>query len=443
MLFLLALTEMPPFRDSSTKKFSPDLWRKAQRQIFDLAVISAIAFAVLWSFYDFRYSARGSGMAANPLLSEFARRMGPSGSAIVLQIAHWHLLPESYLYGVVDVSSLGVIPTFLFGKVYPSAQWFYFPAIFFIKSTVGFLLLCCLVPLNKTLREKMFRRELYFLVIPPAIYISAALFSGINYGVRHLLPVFPFLIVLAATGAWNMAQRRRAAAVFVAVLVFFHIVSSVRAFPNYISYANELWGGPENAHRIMADSNVDWGQGLKAMKRYIDQRQTKDCWFADFGSVVADAAYYGIPCKPLPASFANAVRSPMPIIPHQIDGPVFLSSSEISGTIWGSDWDNPYFQFRGMQPSALIANSILVFDGKIDVSAASALTHENLSMRLLRSKQLDEALLEAERAVAIAPNIPGAHTTLGNVLTEMNRKSEGQLEFDLAQKLGEAMNAPR
>jgi len=204
-----------------------------------------------------------------------------------------------------------------------------------------------------------------------------------------------------------------------------------------------LWGGPENAHRIMADSNVDWGQGLKAMKRYIDQRQIKDCWFADFGSVVADAAYYGIPCKSLPASFANAVRSPMPIIPQQIDGPVFLSSSEISGTIWGSDWDNPYFQFRGMQSSALIANSILVFDGKIDVSAASALTHENLSMRLLRSKQLDEALLEAERAVAIAPNTPGAHTARGNVLTEMNRKSEGQSEFELAQKLGEAMIAPR
>src|SRR5882672_1577730 len=185
MLFLLALTEMPLFRDSSTKKFSPDLWKKARRQIFDLTVISAIAFAVLWSFYGFRYSARASGMATNPPFSEFARRMGPSGSAIVLQIAHWHLLPESYLYGVVDVSSLGVIPTFLFGKVYPSAQWFYFPAIFVIKSTVGFLLLCCLAPLNKTLREKMFRRELFFLLIPPAIYVSAAFFSGINYGVRH------------------------------------------------------------------------------------------------------------------------------------------------------------------------------------------------------------------------------------------------------------------
>ena len=57
----------------------------------------------------------------------------------------------------------------------------------------------------------------------------------------------------------------------------------VRAFPNYIPYANELWGGPAKTHEILADSNVDWGQGLVALKQYIDQHQIKNCWFAYFG----------------------------------------------------------------------------------------------------------------------------------------------------------------
>jgi 4-amino-4-deoxy-L-arabinose transferase-like glycosyltransferase len=443
MLFLLALTELPPFWDASSKKIAPDLRKKALRQTFSLVIISVIALAVLWSLYGFRYSARSHGLAVNPPLSEFARRMGPSGSAVVLQIARWHLLPESFLYGVVDVYSPAVIPTFLLGKVYPAGQWFYFPAVFVIKSTVAFLLLCCLVPLTRALREKKFRREVSFLVIPPIVYLAAALFSGINYGVRHLLPVYPFLIVLVAFCAWTIVERRRAVAILVAILFVFHIVSSLRAFPNYISYANELWGGPQNAHRILADSNVDWGQGLKAMKRYIDQRQIKECWFAYFGSVVADSAYYGIPCQPLPASFANAVNMQMPVIPPSVDGPVFISASEIAGTYWGADWDNPYVSFRKVRPSALIADSILVFDGKIDVSSAAALTHETLAQHLLQSKQLDQALAEADQAIAIAPNTPGAHNARGKVLVEMNRKPEALSEFDLAQKFAEAMMAPQ
>ncbi len=443
MLLLLAVTDLPPFWDAASNKVAPGIWKRALEQIFSLTAVTAISLLVLWSFYGFRYSARANALAVNPPLSEFARRMGPNGSAIVLQIAHWHLLPESYLYGVVDVYSPAVIPTFLFGKVYPAGQWFYFPAIFVVKSTVAFLILCCLVPLSKALRERKCRREVFFLLIPPVVYFCAALFSGINYGVRHLLPVYPFLIVLAAFSAWHLAQRRRAAAVLVAILLVFHIASSMSAFPDYISYANELWGGPRNAHRILADSNVDWGQGLKAMKRYIDQRQIKDCWFAYFGSVVADAAYYGIPCKPLPASFANAVQLPLPVIPQSVDGPVFLSASEIAGTYWGADWDNPYLSFRNAPPSAVIADSILVYDGKVDLSSAAALTHEQLSARLLQANQLDQALAEADRAVAIAPNMPGAHATRGNILAAMNRKSEALVEFDQAQKLGEAMMSPR
>jgi hypothetical protein len=438
MLFLLAVVELMPFRDPVTKKCSPDLLKKALRQISSLAIISGISIVVLWSFYGFRYSARASGQALNPPLSVYASKIGPSGSAIVMRVAHWRLLPESYLYGFVDVYSPAPIPTFLFGKVYAEGQWFYFPAIFVIKSTAAFLLLCCLVPFTPYLRDKMFRREIFFLIIPPFIYLAAAFLSGINYGVRHLLPIYPFLIVLAAAGAWNMAQRGRTAAIFVAILLAFHIGSSLRAFPNYLPYANELWGGPQNAHRILADSNVDWGQGLKAMQRYIAQRQIKDCWFAYFGSVVANAAYYGIPCKPLPASFASLVRLQAPVIPPALDGPLFISSSEIAGPYWGGDWANPYLPFRGMKPSALIANSIFVFDGRLDVSLASALSHENMSGQFLQAKDLDKALAEADSAVAIAPNTAGAHGARGNVLMGMNRRPEALSEFFLAAKLRRA-----
>src|SRR5260370_16518854 len=102
--------------------------------------------------------------------------------------------------------------------------------------------------------------------------------------------MYPFLIVLIAFSAWNIAQRHRAFAILAALLVVFHIVSSVRAYPDYLSYANELWGGPQNVHRIFADSNVDWGQGLKAIKRYIDHHHIQDSSFPHFHSHVAYTA---------------------------------------------------------------------------------------------------------------------------------------------------------
>jgi 4-amino-4-deoxy-L-arabinose transferase-like glycosyltransferase len=443
MLFLLVLVELLPLRDPATQRFAPDLTKKILRQSASLAAIAAIALLVLWSLYGFRYAARPSGPGVNPPLTEFAKQMGPSSSAIILKIAQWHLIPESYLYGVVNVYSLGDLPTVLFGKYYETAQWFYFPSIFVIKSSLAFLLLCSLVPFSTALWRKEVRREVLCLLIPPAFYLSMAMFSAVNYGVRHLLPIYPFLIVLAALGAWNLGQRHRALAALVAFLVVFHVVSSVRAFPNYIPYANELWGGPRNVHRVLADSNVDWGQGLKAMKAYIDQRHIKECWFAYLGALPVDVSYYGIPCKGLPTSFANLIQLPMPVVPPQVDGPVFISATELAGTYWRADWTNPYLPFQQTLPSALIADSILVYDGKIDVSEVSALTHENRSMQLLRARKLDQALAEAQTAVEIAPNRPAAHAARSTILAASGRTAEAGEEIARARMIAEAIVAAR
>lgn len=441
MLLCLALTQLPPLRDPVSRKFAPGLDKRALRQAASLALIAAIALLVLWSLYGFRYSARPVGLSVNPPLPEFVKPMGHISSAMILQFARWRLLPESYLYGVADIATLGTLPTVIFGKYYPAAQWFYFPAVFIVKSTLAFLVFCCLLPLSAALWGKQFRREMFFLVIPIAIYLGVAMFAGIDYGVRHLLPVYPFLIVLVSFAAWNLAVRGRALTVLVAVLVFCHAASSVHAFPNYIPYANELWGGPAKTHEILADSNVDWGQGLVAMQQYIGRRHITNCWFAYFGSLIVDISYYGIPCHALPTAFADSIHSPMPIVPPQVDGPLFISATEVSRMYWRADWVNPYVSFQRMPPSALIADSILVYDGKVDLSQVSALTHENQAMRLLREQKFDQALAEAETAVEVAPNRPLAHVTRSKILSAMGRSLEAHNEISKANTVADAILA--
>jgi hypothetical protein len=441
MLLFLAVAELLPLREPATRNFAPDLAQRALRQAASLAAIVAISFVVLWAFYGFRYAARPAGLSVNPPLPEFVKQMGHNSSAIVLQIARWHLLPESYLYGVADISSAGTIPTVIFGKYYPSAQWFYFPSVFIVKSTLAFLAFCCLAPLGAALQDKQFRREMFFLMIPPAIYLAVAMSSGINYGVRHILPIYPFLIILVSFAAWNLGMRHRALAAVVGFLMIFHAASSVRAFPNYIPYANEFWGGPAKTHEILADSNVDWGQGLLAMKRYIGEHHIQNCWFAYFGQLIVDVSYYGIPCKVLPTAFADLIHAPMPVVPPQVDGPVFISATEVTRTYWRADWINPYLPFQQMPPSALIADSILMFDGKVDVSQVSALTHENLAIQLLRDRKLDQALAEAEKAVEVAPDRPIAHVTRSMILSAMGRNSEALDEIGKANTMVSAILA--
>jgi tetratricopeptide (TPR) repeat protein len=170
------------------------------------------------------------------------------------------------------------------------------------------------------------------------------------------------------------------------------------------------------------------------MRLYIDRNNIRDCWFAYFGSVIIDSSYYGISCKPLPTSFERLAQSPMPEIPAAIDGPIFLSASEISGPLWGSDDANPYTAFRPKRPAAVIAGSILVFDGQNDVSAAAALTHSSASARLLQQGELDRALSESEMAIALAPNAAEAHAARGNVLAKMKRDNDAAQEFEIARE---------
>src|SRR5260370_6269639 len=102
---------------------------------------------------------------------------------------------------------------------------------------------------------KKFRREVILLLIPPAIYLAVAMFSGVNYGVRHLLPVYPFLIVLVAFGAWNLGQRHRALASLVAGFFALPAASLFRGFPPHSFSPNGKLCGAADTHRVLSESN--------------------------------------------------------------------------------------------------------------------------------------------------------------------------------------------
>ena len=329
-------------------------------------------------------------------------------------MARFHLLPESYLFGLADVRHMSYAYTsFLFGRIYSHGVWFYFPAAFAIKSSLTFLLLFAL-SLFAMLRGKLKGPEILYLTLPPAFYLIVAMAAGMNIGVRHILPIYAFLTVLAGGAAWEYMKRDRRWVVPIIALLIFQAISTTRAFPAYVAYANELWGGPSETHKYLTDSNVDWAQQLKATKRYLDAHGIKDCWFVYFGEGVIDTSYYGIPCKQLPTADSLWIREPADA-PPSVDGTFLISAGNLSGYEFGPGSLNPYEQFKSLTPKAVIDYGVFVYEGHFDIPLAASLGHSQKAQAFLAAKQLPEALAEAETAHALAPNWVKTNAMLGDI----------------------------
>lgn len=436
MLLLLAICEIAR-RGSEAAAGVAALPRgkRAVRLAIALVVVTAIAITLLWASYGFRYQARAAGWELNPPLSQFVHNLSrPREVRLLETVARWRLLPESYIYGLADVRIMSdFYASYLFGKVYPHGVWFYFPAAFAVKSSLAFLILLLLTGWVIAVGRLRCWREILFLTIPPAFHLAIAMGSGMNIGVRHILPMYLFLAVLIGGAAWELVERNRRWLYVIVVLLVFEAFSTTRAFPAYLAYANELWGGPSQTYRYLSDSNVDWGQQLKATKRYLDQRGAKDCWFIYFAEGVVDFSYYGIPCKPLPTADSLWVGETAEA-PASIDGTVLVSAGDLSGFEFGAGALNPYEQFKYLRPTAVVQYGVFVFDGHFDIPLAAAIGHAQKARRLLEAKQLPESLSEAQEAVGLAPNAVGPNVLLGDILTALQRPQEARQSYARALK---------
>jgi hypothetical protein len=439
ILLVLALCEWSLRRKAESSSEERRRLSIAQ-YVLSLAVVTVLSVTVLWASYGFRYAARPAGLQLNPASAEYIGSLSrPREAKLLATAAHYHLLPESYLYGLADVRLMDdFYSSFLLGKTYPHGVWFYFPLAIAIKSTLAFLILLGIAIWAVATRRLTRWREILFLTVPPVLYLAVAMSSHMNIGVRHVLPIYAFLEVLIGGTAVALARQRRWMYVFGA-LILFQIATSLRAAPTYISYVNEAWGGQKNAWWLLSDSNSDWAQQLKATKKYLDARGVKDCWFVYFGEGVIDTGYYGIPCKALPTADALWVDEKFYDTPASIDGMVLISAGDLSGFEFGPGELNPYEQFKTIKPTGVIQNGIYVFEGRFEIPLAAALGHRQKAEELLAQGKVDEALVEAQRAVALAPNAVAGNVALGDVLAALHRRDEARAAYEHALKAAQTI----
>jgi hypothetical protein len=432
MLFLLAVVEVWRLR-SSAEEVAASAGRYAGRLALALVVTGVISLAVLWSWYGFRYEARVEGLPLNPTMAAQLQRVPSALEARVLGgVDRLHLLPESYTYGFAHVLfQAKAFQSFLLGTIYPHPVWFYFPVAMVIKSTLTFLVLLAVTAWAVMTGRFLAWREILYMVIPSVVYMASAMTSGGNIGVRYVLPIYMFLSVAIAGAAWTLIQRDRRWLYAVVVLLVFQAGSVLHAFPAYVSYGNEAFGGPANVHRYLSDSSSDWGQQLKAVKRYLDERGIKDCWFAYFGQGVAEYGYYGIPCRTLITADSQYFDGPHDV-PPAIDGVVLMSAGVLSGFEFGPGALNPYEQFKERKPVDLIDNGVFVYEGHFEIPLAAALSHVQKAGVLMRAKDMAGALAEAQMAEGLAPESAAVNAMMGQALDANGRAAEAGPYYEKA-----------
>jgi dolichyl-phosphate-mannose--protein O-mannosyl transferase len=309
-MFVLALLWMPPL-DVDTIIPSPTRWNWGKT-----AAALLLAFFVVWAGYFFHVS--HLSVRDGTLTATFPHWSAPIVKPVRGDRNYSLLIPAGeYIEGfreLVRHNRQGQ-PAFFLGQVSTHGGWrLYYPVVILLKWPTIVLALSLAgwaIALGRKVRVPP---DLWIMASFPALYLVMAIFAHFNLGDRHVLPIYPFAILFAAA-AWEWATRKRAVAALLIVLVVLNAVDALRYAPGYLSYFTPFVR-PAESFRLLTDSNLDWGQGLLALKDYQRNHPGERISLSYFGSV--DPQEYGIQ-----ADFFDGHK--------RVPGTVIVSATNLSG----------------------------------------------------------------------------------------------------------------
>jgi hypothetical protein len=250
-------------------------------------------------------------------------------------------------------------PAFLMGARSDQGFWYFFPATFALKTPLPLMALLLLGLVARG--SPTLPRAGPFVWLPVAVYALLTLTRGINIGHRHLLPIYPFLFVLAArAAAWAALRLREGArwpAALVGLLGLWYVAGTVRVHPHYLAYFNEAAGGPRNGYRLLVDSSLDWGQDLVRLREWAQRHGVTQMKLSYFGT--ADPEYYRLPAELLPGY--------MPPVPRKVvrevrpGDVVAVSATNLQGVYIEPEALPLMQRLRALTPIAQVGYSILVY----------------------------------------------------------------------------------
>lgn len=290
------------------------LHRRRRQMAMAIGCAAVATVVVIWAAYGFRYRATAENprpmvmvvdewYAARSLLVQYPD--GPPEAAIqrarptvhvgmlgraVLTAYDLHVLPEAYLYGLaLTERNVYARWSFLRGEGSHTGFPSYFFWTFLYKTPEASI--AAIVIALLTIRRRR-TSAMPFLLWPIVVYMAVSMASSLNIGHRHILPIYPFLYVIAGS-LYRPTRAAIAAVAIVAIALPSFVVLGIPPAPmwgRHLSFMNAISGGPWRGYEKLIDSNFDWGQDLKRLGEWAHDRPAINLVY--FGT--ADPRFYGI-----------------------------------------------------------------------------------------------------------------------------------------------------
>jgi 4-amino-4-deoxy-L-arabinose transferase-like glycosyltransferase len=313
-------------------------WRKALSMI-------VVAFFLVWGTYFFHWT-KVSVKNGFVTVSSPNRTKAATGDLHRPFNLTLYLPAGEYIEGMGRVANhlnLGH-PTFFLGQVSTGQGWkTYFPTVVALKWPPVVLAIFLVAVLLVALRRIEFPPELLIFSLFPALYFLMAIFSKVDLGERHILLIYPFALLFAAA-LWHFGRQRRDVLALLVVLVVVNAADTMRYAPGYLSYFTPFVS-QATSWRLLSDSNLDWGQGLLALRKYQQTHPGETIHLAYFGTM--DPRLYGIHHVPLAPN-------------EKVSGTVVVSATHLSGQLL--DDPNGYHWALQYPEKEILDHSLHVFE---------------------------------------------------------------------------------
>jgi hypothetical protein len=405
-------------------------WRRAALAV---AVLAGAGVAGIWAVYQFQYEPAPGIPPWRADLVPLATKATPRLAAFFGWVDAHRLLPSAYSQGFIwSQASATDMSAYLLGEHRLGGWWYYFPVALVLKTPVGKQMLIA-VGLFLLLRRRLVLRwcDAMFIFLPPLIYFGIAMASDINLGVRHVLPVSPFGFLIAAVAAGHLWTHGRGARLVLSAAVALWAVGYASVYPHTLTFINLAAGGSARGPKLLADSNLDWGQGLKALKSWMDREGVEQVNFAYFGSIDPGnygVKYIGLPTHPL---FEGSE-------PPRLPGYVVVSPTVQALSRRAPHLELFYAGLEDQEPVAVVGHVLRIYwceewpmpDPPAADDPEALRAHLALGDLLLKSLHWpDQAVKVYRRYLAVRPEDSDATATLAVALYENHEPEESYATF--------------
>jgi 4-amino-4-deoxy-L-arabinose transferase-like glycosyltransferase len=278
----LATTDMAGIAGFALAMAAFQWWLDAPTWRRTAVLALAVGFGLLTKMSFLMFFAIGAGTVVVVGRSALAVGRGLMAKALAALVGAFVVVDAGYFFSKFALYFKGFrdlmnqnwsgFDSYFLGHVTSTGHWAYFPVLLLIKTPIPALALM-LAGAVLALRTKQHRA----LAIIAGLMLLLVMMSSINRGIRHVLPIYVPLSMLAAFAAMTLWRPA------VVALGAWLVINSALAHPDYLPWSNALAG--RHPERIALDSNFDWGQDILRLRDECRRRGIGTLHAALFGQV--------------------------------------------------------------------------------------------------------------------------------------------------------------